>query len=104
MNLTQKMLKRVNIYSASRADSGYVGTKSAPSLLGYVYAQVFPERETLSAGSGGLKKSGGATLILRREAGVCCGDLAGIYGDEPDSRITEIRRFPDHSTVRTERL
>ena len=104
MNLTQKTLKRVNIYSSSRVSSGYVGTKSAPSLLGYVYAQVFPEKETLSDELGGQKKSGGATLILRREAVVCCGDLAGIFGDDPDSRITEIRRFPDHSTVRTERI
>ena len=104
MRLTQKNLKRVNIFSPDRADSGYFGKKTVPRLLGYVYAEVLPDSQKLSAERSGQKISDGATLILRRGAGVSCGDLAGIFGDQPDSRVTEITRSQSHITVRTQRL
>ncbi|MBQ9383086.1 MAG: hypothetical protein IJT87_02495 [Ruminiclostridium sp.] len=104
MQLTQKMLKRVDIFGNSAARSGYVGRKRAPVRLGFVYAEVFPEKDRLSDERGGERTSGGATLILRANAGVKCGDLAGIYGEVPDSRIVEVERFPSHITVRTERI
>ena len=104
MNPVQKNLKRVNIFSPDRTDGGYVGKKPAPTLLGYVYAEVFPSSEKLSDERSGQKICSGATLILRRGAGVSCGDLAGIYGETPDSRVTEIIRSPNHVTARTVRL
>lgn len=104
MQLTQNRLKRVNIFSDAVTDSGYVGKKRAPALLGFVYAEVFPSAEKLSDERRGTKISSGATLILRREAGVKCGDLAGIYGEAPDSRITQVEIYPGHLTARTECL
>ncbi len=104
MNPVQKNLKRVNIFSPDRTDGGYVGKKTVPKLLGYVYAEVFPGSEKLSDERSGQTKSSGATLILRRGAGVSCGDLAGIYGESPDSRVTEIIRSQNHVTARTVRL
>ncbi|MBQ3842134.1 MAG: hypothetical protein II820_05545 [Ruminiclostridium sp.] len=104
MRLTESRIKRVNIFSDTLADSGYVGKKRAPALLGFVYAEVFPSKETLSEDRRGQTVSSGATLILRREAGVKCGDLAGIFGERPDSRVTQVERYPGHLTVRTERL
>ena len=104
MNPVQKNLKRVNIYSPDRTAGGYVGKKTVPKLLGYVYAEVFQSPEKLSDERSGQAERSGATLILRRGAGVSCGDLAGIYGESPDSRVTEIIRSPNHVTARTVRL
>ena len=104
MQLSQRTLRRINIFSRDTKASGYVGRKPDPKPLGFVYAQVFPNKETLAEKREGLKKESGTTLILRREAGVSCGDLAGIFGSTPDSRVTEVRRYPDHTTVRTERI
>ena len=104
MQLTQCRIKRVNIFSNALADSGYVGRKRDPALLGFVYAEVFPSKETLYDERRGQTASSGATLILRREAGVKCGDLAGVFGDAPDSRVMQVERYPGHLTVRTERL
>lgn len=104
MQMTQKRLKKVNIYSSASADSGYVGTKTVPSPLGFVYAEVYPSAETFTHERSGGRVNKGATLILRKEAGVRCGDLAAVFGNAPDSRIAEVRRFPEHLTVRTEML
>lgn len=104
MQLTRSNLRRVNIFSLCDDGSGYIGRKTKPKPLGFVYAEVFPEKETLKSEREGRKTVSGATMILRRGAGVSCGDLAGIFGDAPDSRITEISRYPSHTTVRTERL
>ncbi|MBO6230900.1 MAG: hypothetical protein J6O50_10070 [Ruminiclostridium sp.] len=94
----------MNIYAPDRVGSDYVGKKTEPRLLGFVYAQVFPEAEKLSGERQGQTISSGATLILRRGAGVNPGDLAGIFGEQPDSRVLEIRRSPSHITVRTQRI
>lgn len=104
MQLTQKTLKRVNIYSPHEIPGGYIGSKTVPQPLGFVYAEVFPAKRTLGHERSGRKIQSGATLILRRGAGVSCGDLAGIYGEAPDSRVTEVTRSPGHITVRVESL
>ncbi len=104
MQPMQRDLKRVNIFVPVDSESGYVGKKAVPKLLGFVYAQVFPDAEKLVNKRNGRDVTRGTTLILRRGAGVSCGDLAGIYGDCPDSRVTEVSRYPGHITVRTERL
>ncbi len=104
MQMTQRNLKRVNIYASRSADGGYIGKKTVPECLGFVYANVFPDTDKLVSERNGKTVNSGATLILRRGAGVCCGDLAGIYGEEPDSRVLEVSRYPGHITVRTERL
>lgn len=104
MQLTQKALRRVNIFSVAGTDSGYVGKTPSPELIGFVYANVLSPKESLSKDRRGQTVSSGATLILRKDAGVSCGDLAGVFGEAPDSRVLEISRYPGHITVRTERL
>ena len=102
MQRTQSRLRKINIYAPSAEDSGYVGKKVIPALVGYVYAEVFPERTSLSDERGGMSVSRSATLVLRRDAGVKCGDYMGIYGDAPDSRVVDTAVYPGHLTVRTE--
>ena len=105
MQLTKKNLRRINIFTTVPTESGYIGKKPSPKLLGFVYAEVFPEKETLSSEREGKKTdAGAATLILRRGAGVSCGDLAGVFGDSPDSRITQVLRCQSHITAKAERL
>ena len=43
MQLIRKNLKRIDIYAPDKADSGYVGKKLSPRLLGYINAEVQPE-------------------------------------------------------------
>ena len=104
MQLTQKMLKRINIFSPGVKYSGYYGSGSAPEPLGFVYAQVVGDKTQASEERRGCTTDRTATLLLRPEAGVKCGDLAGVYGDKPDSRIVGITRYPGHITARTERI
>ena len=104
MQLTQRTLRRINIYSPRETKSGYIGRKTVPQPLGFVYAEVFPSGQTLDLCREGRKYSGSTTLILRRGAGVNCGDLAGIFGDAPDSRVTEVTRSQGHMTVKAESL
>ncbi len=104
MQLAQKTLRRVNIFSPVTSDNGYIGHSSSPKPLGFVYANVCADKVALDSERRGRMPRRGATLILRREAGVACGDLAGVFGDEPDSRILEVTRFPNHITARTESL
>ena len=104
MRLTERMVRKVNIFSPVLRGTGYVGRKNTPSPVGFVYAEVFPEKEQLSQERGGMRESSGAVLILRRDAGVKCGDLAGVFGDSPDSRVTEVTVFPSHISARTETL
>ena len=68
MQMTRKMLKKVNIYSCTPAPGGYVGRKISPSLLGFVYAEVFPQKETLSSEMSGERTSRGNVMILRADA------------------------------------
>lgn len=104
MQRTQRRLRRINIFTPSSQDSGYVGKRTVPTPVGYVYAEVFPEKSVLSDERDGKRTSAGATLVLRRDAGVKCGDLAGIYGDDPDSRVIEALVSPGYMKVRTERI
>ncbi len=104
MQRTQGRLRKINVYSPAEADSGYVGRQVVPTLVGYVYAEVFPEKSVLSDERDGKRTKYGATLVLRRDAGVKCGDYMGIYGESPDSRVTEAAIYPGHLTVRTERV
>ncbi len=104
MQMTQRSLRRINIFSPSETPGDYVGTKIVPELIGFVYAEVFPDKSVLTDERDGKRTSAGATLIMRREAGVKCGDLASVYGEDADSRVVEARLYPGHLTVRTERL
>ena len=42
MQMTRRLLKKVNIYSCAAEDSGYIGTKNVPSPIGFVYAEILP--------------------------------------------------------------
>lgn len=96
MQLINRRLERVDIYTGSRKESSYIGTESSPELLGFVYADIQPVADKISEGDSGkiIKKS--VKLILRPDAGVKCGDLAAIYGNDPDWEITEVRKFSEH--------
>ena len=96
MQLINNRLERVDIYSPDRESGGYVGTKSAPKLLGYVYAHVEPVTEELSQGESGKTEKKSVKLILRPDAGVKCGDLAALQKGLPVWEITEVRRFSQH--------
>ena len=104
MQRTQSRLRRINVYSPRETAGGYVGKQIVPELVGYVYAEVFPGKSVLSDERDGRRTEYGATLVLRRDAGVKCGDYMGIYGETPDSRVTEASVYPGHLTVRTERV
>lgn len=99
MQLISNRLERVDIYSPARIQDSYIGTKSAPELLGYVYADIQPLTDEISEGSSGKVVRKRVKLILRPDAGVQCGDLAAVYGDSPVWEITEIKRFSEHLSV-----
>lgn len=104
MQLIQNRLQRVDIYSPARIESGYIGTKCEPTLLGYVYADISPASSKLSEERGGKKEEESVKLILRPDAGVKCGDLAAIYSSSPNFEIREIKRFSGHISARAVRL
>ena len=99
MQLINGRLERVDIYSKGRQESGYIGTESAPTLLGFVYADIQPLSDEVTEGESGRIVRKRVKLILRPDAGVQCGDLAAVYGGTPDWEITEIKRFSEHMTV-----
>lgn len=96
MQLIKGRLDRVDIYSRGIQDSNYIGTESAPELLGFVYADIQPISDEISEGESGKIIRKRVKLILRPDAGVQCGDLAAVYGETPDWEITEVRCFSDH--------
>lgn len=96
MQLINNRLERVDIYSCDRQESSYIGTQSAPKLLGFVYADIQPLAEEIIEGESGKNIKKRVKLILRPDAGVKCGDLAAVYGSSPDWEITEIRQFSGH--------
>ncbi len=104
MQRTQNRLRKVNVFAPCASPSGYVGRKIVPEPVGFVYAEVFYGKSVLKDERDGKRTEDGATLILRREAGVKCGDYMGIYSDAPDSRVTETSIYPGHLTVRTVRI
>lgn len=96
MHLIQSRLKRVDIYTRESETDGYIGSKVKPVLLGYVYADVQPLSDKLSADMSGKTEKKSARLILRPDAGVKCGDLAAVFSGSPDCEITEVKRFSSH--------
>lgn len=99
MQLINGRLERVDIYSNVRQESTYIGTEPAPTLLGFVYADIQPLSDEVTEGESGRIVRKRVKLILRPDAGVQCGDLAAVYGDTPDWEITEIKHFSEHMTV-----
>ncbi len=99
MQMISNRLERVDIYSLDREQDSYIGTKSAPKLLGFVYADIQPLTDEISEGESGKIIRKRVKLILRPDAGVQCGDLVAVYGDSPVWEITEIRRFSEHISV-----
>lgn len=96
MQLIGSRLERVDIYAPDREQDSYIGTKSVPKLLGYVYADIQPLTDEISEGESGKIVKKRVKLILRPDAGVQCGDLAAVYGDSPVWEITEVKRFSEH--------
>ena len=96
MQLINGRLERVDIYSPDRQENGYIGTESAPKLLGFVYADIQPLSEEITEGESGKIVRKRVKLILRPDAGVKCGDLAALYNGTPDWEITAVRRFSEH--------
>lgn len=95
MQLIRNRLKRIDIYSAVRVADEYIGTKAAPKLLGYVYADIQLLPDELNCENGGNTVKRRAKLFCRRDAGVQCGDLAAVYSAKPDCRVTSIKRAED---------
>lgn len=104
MQLIQNRLQRVDIYTPARVESGYIGTKREPKLLGYVYADISPVSRKLSNEREGKAEEESVKLILRPDAGVKCGDLAAIYSGSPNFEIREIKRFSGHISARAVKL
>lgn len=104
MQLIKNRLQRVDIYSPERADSGYIGTRSEPKLLGYVYADISPITSEISDGRAGKTVKKSVKLILRPDAGVKCGDLAAVFGGSPCWEITDIKRFKSHISAKAVKL
>jgi len=96
VQLINSRLERVDIYSPDREKSAYIGTKSAPKLLGYVYADIQPITEEITENESGKTVKKRVRLILRPDAGVKCGDLAAVYSKTPDWEITEVKQFSSH--------
>ena len=96
MQLIQSRLKKVDIYAVDSEESAYIGSKPVPALLGFVYADIQQIKSNTSEERAGKREKKSLRLILRKDAGVKCGDLAGIYADAPDFEITEVKQFSDH--------
>ncbi|MCM1333572.1 MAG: hypothetical protein NC084_08895 [Bacteroides sp.] len=97
-------VKKIDIYSPGEVADPYLGTRIEPRLLGYVYADVQGNAETLENLREGTRERRGVRLFLRPDAGIKCGDLAAVYGKAPDSRIIEVRRAGEYVAATAERL
>ena len=104
MQLINNRLERVDIYSPDREKSSYIGTKSAPKLLDYVYAHIQPLTEETTEGESGKREKKKMKLILRHDAGEKCGDLVATDKGLPVWEITEIRRFSQHMSATVEHI
>ena len=96
MQLVNRRLERVDVYSPDRRKNGYIGTESAPELLGFVYADIQPVAEEIIEDESGKICRKRVKLLRRPDAGVQCGDRVAVYGNAPDWEITEIKRFSGH--------
>ncbi len=97
-------LRKIDIYAADEAAGDYIGTKTEPRLLGYVYADVQSDARSAENRREGMAEKASVRLFLRPDAGVKCGDLAAVYGKAPDSRITEVRRSREYVAAVAERI
>ncbi len=104
MQLIRSRLRRIDIYSPVRTADDYIGTKAAPALLGFVYADVQQLPDELNEENGGQSVKRRAKLYCRRDAGVQCGDLAAVYSAKPDCRVIAVRRAVDYLTATVEHL
>ena len=104
MQLIRKNLKRIDIYAPDKEESGYVGKKLSPRLLGYINAEVQPEELKIAEKTEGLSVYTAARLYMRPDAGVKCGDLAAVFGSKPDCRITSVMPTRDYLMARAERI
>ncbi len=104
MQLLQSRLKRVDIYNVDCAATDYIGSAPVPVLLGFVYADIQRVKSGTAEERQGKREKKTLRLILCKDAGVKCGDLAGIYGDEPDYEITEVQHFSDHISATAVKL
>ncbi len=104
MQLINRRLKRVDIYSPNEIKSDYIGKKNEPLLLGFVYADVQPEPDSLERNRSGVSVYKSAKLYMRADAGVKVGDYAAVFSDSPDTRITEIKHRPDFMIAKAERI
>lgn len=104
MQLVRSRLRRIDIYSSARTADDYIGTKTSPVLLGFVYADVQQLPEELDEENGGQSVKRRAKLYCRRDAGVQCGDLAAVYSAKPDCRVTAVRRTGDYLAATVEHL
>ena len=104
MQLIRRNLKRIDIYAPDRTDSGYVGKKLSPRLLGYINAEVQPEELKASEKTEGLSVYTAARLYMRPDAGVKCGDLAAVFGGKPDCRVVSVMPGRDYLMARGERI
>lgn len=104
MQLTRRNLKRIDIYAPDKAESGYVGRKLSPRLLGYINAEVQPDELKALEKTEGLSVYTAARLYMRPDAGVRCGDLAAVFGSKPDCRVTSVMPTRDYLMARVERI
>lgn len=104
MQLIRSRLKRIDIYSSARAADEYIGTKAAPELLGYVYADIQHYPDELNLENGGRTVKRRAKLFCRRDAGIQCGDLAAVYSKKPDCRVTSVKRTGEYLLATVEQI
>ena len=104
MQLVRRNLKRIDIYSPETVESGYIGKKLTPKLLGYVNAEVQPDEETSEKRTEGFSVYTTARLYMRPDAGVKCGDLAAVFSDKPDCRITAVFPGKGYLMARVKRI
>lgn len=103
MQLRRSRIKKIDIYAPTETD-GYVGKKITPELLGFVYADVVPLKETGKSENDGFGTYKTADLVLNHSAGVSLGDYADIDGSGPNYRVTEISRASDIVTAKVEHI
>ena len=96
MQLVQNRLEKVDVYSDVTTDGDYVGCEMTPLLLGFVYADIRPVTEEMDREHGGKAVRSSVKLIMRPDAGVCCGNLLKLKNNGLFWEVTEIKYYSDH--------